>query len=207
MDEIKDLINKLTSIITQKKESSIFSIYPLNVEPENLTVLRCRFSYLITSAFSFVSIENKNKILNYIDDLESKFQTYQENTYGVSAYDKLNFDNDNIDLIDDRIFCISGGLSSILATTPDKAFVGQLKEYIINDFLMIVSFVQIIKSFTTEENMHKIIKIENNLLYFCQKWNKSNVKYYLENSDTESIIIATDFINSIIHIIHNLQPI
>lgn len=206
---IKEIIDTLVSIAAKTQEGNIDLAFPTtgieNLDDGCLTVTRERFNLLLGIALSFLSLQDSDQIQEYIEKLEINFQNSQEAALGLSMHEKLvpTAINDE-NLLNNSLFNITGGFSEIMATTPDKAFVQPLKEYIIQDFRTVVTFIQAIELIALKDKLSRLDATKKQLVTFYEKWSEMNVKAYLPNVDKKNLEIAQAFMRTIRSLINKV---
>jgi len=199
---IKDIVNALASMAAKNQEGNIDLVFPTigiqNLDDGCLTVTRERFNILLGDALSFLSSRDADQIQKYIEELEIDFQKSQERALGFSMHAKLvpTAINDK-KLLNDSLFNITGGLSAILSTTPDKAFVQYLREYIIEDFRTVVTFIKVMELIALKDQVSRLNSVKEQLIAFSAQWNEENVKAHLQNVDVKILESAQTFMSTI----------
>lgn len=207
---IKDIVNALASIADKNQEGNIDLVFPTtdiqNLDDGCLTVIRERFNLLLGVTLSFLSLQDADQIQEYIEKLEIDFQKSQESALGFSMHAKLvpTAINDE-NLLNDSLFNITGGLSAILSTTPDKAFVQYLREYIIEDFRTVVTFIKVMELIALKDQVSQLTEVKQQLVMFYEKWDDRSVATYLSGSNEESVKIAQEFIRTIRSLINDIK--
>jgi len=207
---IKDIVNALASIADKNQEENIDLVFPTkgiqNLDDGCLTVTRERFNLLLGVALSFLSLQDADEIQKYVKELEIAFQNSQEVALGFSIYVKLvptAIKDQN--LLNDSLFNITGGLSAILSTTPDKAFVLHLREYITEDFRTVVTFIKVMELIALKDQVSRLNSAKEQLLAFSVKWSEANVTAYLQNVDEKSLESAQEFMRKIRSLINDIK--
>ena len=207
---IKDIVNALASIADKNQEENIDLVFPTkgiqNLDDGCLTVTRERFNLLLGVALSFLSLQDADEIQKYVKELEIAFQNSQEVALGFSIHVKLvptAIKDQN--LLNDSLFNITGGLSAILSTTPDKAFVLHLREYITEDFRTVVTFIKVMELIALKDQVSRLNSAKEQLLAFSVKWSEANVTAYLQNVDEKSLESAQEFMRKIRSLINDIK--
>lgn len=208
-----NVIDIFASIAARDDTSDVRAIIPIGnsnmyeMDDAALAEARFRFCLLWGSALPFVSDSVKDQILSYIEELEDSFQKKQEEFYGISVHTKLKpiSISSKQDILDPRLFHIMGGLNEILYTTPDKALAPQkLREFIIDDFKMVVSFVNVVGLVSSETGARKLHDVRQKLISFTEKWCDNNVLWYMSDIKDHAIE-AQKFIKLIKGVIEELK--
>jgi len=202
-----NVVDIFASIAARDDESNIRAVIPeghSDIDDAILTQTRFRFRLLWGSALTFASDEKKDQMLSYVKPLEDLFQEKQTKFFGISAHEYLEPISSNQDILDSRLFR-TGGLNEILYTTPDKAFGTRLlRDFILDDFRMVVSFVNTVELISSETGNRELGEIKQRLMSFSEKWNNNNVLLYMSNV-SDLVNEAQEFIGSIRNIIEKVK--
>lgn len=206
---IRNVMDILASIAARDHASDIRAIIPKgdseNIDDALLESTRFRFCLLWGNAWSLVSDRERDQMLSYVEELEDSFQKEQEEIFGISAHKRLKPILSKQDILDSQLFHITGGLEEILHTTPDKAFVPQpLIDFILDDFRMVVSFVNAVGLIASEKGARELHNVRQRLISFSEKWNENNVLRYGWNRN-DPVVKAQEFIRSMREIIEEVK--
>lgn len=208
--ELSTLMDKLASVAAQNPEVKIDGIFPAT-DTENLNIIdliqkRDRFNLLVNNALSFLSKSNTEKVRKYIEELEEKFQNYQEEPFDILVCEPLKLVSiEDAYLLSPDLFNITGGFEGILATTPDKAFVSSLRDCILEDFKTVIHFIKSIEPIAEVEQRLRIKEAKEKLNKFYIRWNEENVATSLINEGEKSMEIPQEFMRIIKNMIEEIK--
>ena len=204
---VEAILDSIASIATNGKEGNIRAIIPdakQEIADEGiLTQRRSKFALLLGSAMPFFGDQDRLRIQRYIDRLDKAFLAFQEDTFGVSAFEKLEFlTNGGIPhtLVHPAVFNITGGIAELLATTPDKAL-SPLKDLILDDFRTVVGFIKTVGLIA--DDCKELNKTKALLFEFLEKWNEDSVAIYLTNDC--DLPIVQQFMSDIRKVVEDLR--
>lgn len=203
-----NVVDIFASIAARDDEANIRAVIPedsSDVDDAVLAQTRFRFRLLLGNALPLASDTEKDLMLSYINRLENSFQKEQEEFFGISAYENLEPISSNQNVLDSRLFHITGGFDEILSTTPDKALGPKLLgDFILDDFRMVVSFVNAMGLISSETGNRKLRETRQRLISFSEKWNDNSVLSYMSDVNG-GVAEAQEFIGSIRDVIEEVK--
>jgi len=179
-----NVVDIFASIAARDDEANIRAVIPedsSDVDDAVLAQTRFRFRLLLGNALPLASDTEKDLMLSYINRLE------------------------NQNVLDSRLFHITGGFDEILSTTPDKALGPKLLgDFILDDFRMVVSFVNAMGLISSETGNRKLRETRQRLISFSEKWNDNSVLSYMSDVNG-GVAEAQEFIGSIRDVIEEVK--
>lgn len=203
---MRGVIDRLAAIAACDDSCDLSAIIPSpateSLDDAVLTKRRNRFQMLIEGILPLLTKDDRLEISDYIGRLDRNFQQSQVEKFGISTYEDIEFSPSPM-IIPEKLLYTTGGISEILATTPDIAFSG-LKDFRKQDFKTVVDFIKAIR-LVARVNIFEVVKVVSSLLAFSDRWNDFAVETYLQVVDSDLKMKAKKYVKGIREIIEELR--
>ena len=203
---MRGVIDRLAAIAACDDSCDLSAIIPSpaieSLDDGVLTKRRNRFQMLVGGILPLLTEDDQLEISDYIGRLDRDFQQSQIEKFGISTYEDIEF-SPSPTVIPEKILYTTGGLSEILATTPDIAF-SNLKDFRKQDFKTVVDFIKAIR-LVARVNISEIEKVVSSLFVFSDKWNDSAIETYLQVAGSDLKMKAKEYVKGIRQIIEDLK--